>query len=239
MAATPQSDASQFLLRDSTLFPSFDNIDDRYTYYPKFEYGDDFDSYNEEVEEWQEKYEYHTEFVGEIKEVDNLLRLVVKAVDRSGKRVMIAFYDSNRGGVYEERCKVGHTIMIQYPKPHHFMDGSAGFRIEDEDIDAVTVIPHSYERLLAANDAYFKITGNPDTCANCFASAADVKCKTGNALSSCARCKIAKYCNRECQMADWNNGHKLACRALPDIERIEKGPEQDNLNELEELAREG
>ena len=31
-------------------------------------------------------------------------------------------------------------------------------------------------------------------------------------LFRCARCQIARYCSKECQMTDWNEGHKLECQ---------------------------
>lgn len=31
-------------------------------------------------------------------------------------------------------------------------------------------------------------------------------------ISFCAQCKVAKYCSRECQVADWKNGHKNNCK---------------------------
>jgi hypothetical protein len=32
-------------------------------------------------------------------------------------------------------------------------------------------------------------------------------------LKSCAKCKIVKYCSKECQCADWNN-HKQTCKLI-------------------------
>ena len=30
-------------------------------------------------------------------------------------------------------------------------------------------------------------------------------------LLKCAKCKVAAYCSKECQVADWKKKHKLAC----------------------------
>jgi hypothetical protein len=32
--------------------------------------------------------------------------------------------------------------------------------------------------------------------------------KRGTDLLTCSRCKIAKYCGKECQKAHWKHGHK-------------------------------
>lgn len=34
---------------------------------------------------------------------------------------------------------------------------------------------------------------------------------SSDALRSCARCKQAQYCSRECQLEDWKDGHKQQC----------------------------
>lgn len=36
--------------------------------------------------------------------------------------------------------------------------------------------------------------------------------KDFTALSKCARCEKAFYCNRDCQAVDWRSGHKFVCR---------------------------
>jgi hypothetical protein len=38
-----------------------------------------------------------------------------------------------------------------------------------------------------------------------------LKKMTGTKLLRCTRCKIALYCNKECQKADWKRGHKKEC----------------------------
>ena len=38
------------------------------------------------------------------------------------------------------------------------------------------------------------------------------KCqKEGMLLKSCARCKVSKYCNKQCQKTDWKEIHKIVC----------------------------
>ena len=38
------------------------------------------------------------------------------------------------------------------------------------------------------------------------------KCQTeASQLKSCARCKVSKYCSKQCQKNDWKEIHKIAC----------------------------
>ncbi|KAK3828592.1 MAG: hypothetical protein J3Q66DRAFT_435097 [Benniella sp.] len=46
----------------------------------------------------------------------------------------------------------------------------------------------------------------------CAARACDKKEKTKNQFQRCGGCKRRYYCSRECQVNDWKNGHKTACR---------------------------
>ncbi|KAL7545358.1 hypothetical protein ACHAWF_008706 [Thalassiosira exigua] len=50
-----------------------------------------------------------------------------------------------------------------------------------------------------------------DCCNNCGMPAALLKIETGKKLLRCARCRIALYCNKECQIDHWKRGHKLKC----------------------------
>ena len=46
-------------------------------------------------------------------------------------------------------------------------------------------------------------------------------CGAEGAASACSRCGVAKYCKRECQVADWKVRHKQGCEALHSL-----GPSQ-------------
>lgn len=50
-------------------------------------------------------------------------------------------------------------------------------------------------------------------CVNCLK---DVDPKKGP-IKRCARCKIASYCSKECQMADWKR-HRVECTELPRVD---------------------
>lgn len=45
--------------------------------------------------------------------------------------------------------------------------------------------------------------GNPECCKNE---------RPGHTLLWCSRCKVTPYCNKECQVLHWNNGHKEECK---------------------------
>ena len=47
----------------------------------------------------------------------------------------------------------------------------------------------------------------PAECSQC----SYYKCGKTTDLKSCAKCKIVKYCSRECQTADWKYEHKYEC----------------------------
>ena len=50
--------------------------------------------------------------------------------------------------------------------------------------------------------------GDPKTgrCCHCFVELPREKIK------KCKACKLVEYCSRECQVKDWKNGHKKACK---------------------------
>ena len=48
-------------------------------------------------------------------------------------------------------------------------------------------------------------------CDNCGIPASVLLEETGQKLLRCARCKVALYCNRDCQVKAWKNGHKREC----------------------------
>ncbi len=53
------------------------------------------------------------------------------------------------------------------------------------------------------------------TCFRCFFQEGDDDLcgrRKTETLFRCSRCQIARYCSKECQMCDWNEGHKLECQ---------------------------
>jgi hypothetical protein len=48
--------------------------------------------------------------------------------------------------------------------------------------------------------------GRTDECWNCG------KSNQITTLQQCSRCKVAKYCGKQCQKEDWKSGHKNDCQ---------------------------
>lgn len=74
----------------------------------------------------------HWCFLGEIVDAAYIIRMVIDARDMSGNIVRIYCHDDTRGSRFEPICKKGHTIAILYAEAHNFMDGTQGFRLEEE-----------------------------------------------------------------------------------------------------------
>ena len=50
-----------------------------------------------------------------------------------------------------------------------------------------------------------------ENCNNCGIPSGLLEMETGKKLLRCTRCKIALYCSKECQKADWKRGHRKGC----------------------------
>jgi hypothetical protein len=62
----------------------------------------------------------------------------------------------------------------------------------------------------------------------------DSRLSIQNPLFKCAQCTVASYCQKNCQVADWKNGHKKACASYHRL-----GPHQQFSNPvLQGIARE-
>ena len=57
-------------------------------------------------------------------------------------------------------------------------------------------------------------------------------------LKSCARCKVAAYCSKECQVAAWKGGHKKVCKPLsPEISEQLRGLAQQTERENRDFGK--
>ncbi|CAL1717236.1 unnamed protein product, partial [Somion occarium] len=155
----------------------------------------------------------HWCFLGEIVDADFLGRLVVHARDIDGRITRIAFYDEEdplRGRQFidkdivteKRKCKVGYTVAYLYPVMHNFIDGSMGFRLED--VSDFTIIPLSLSDLFRAND---KLHAPVPT--HCW----QPSCNVTDSLSTCSKCRVARYCGKEHQVKHWK-AHKKGCKAF-------------------------
>jgi hypothetical protein len=71
--------------------------------------------------------------------------------------------------------------------------------------------PELLLRLISCNMADASTNSVPPKCAKCSKDKSD----SGQGLKRCGRCKLAHYCSRECQKADWKN-HKTLCGSTGD-----------------------
>jgi hypothetical protein len=77
--------------------------------------------------------------------------------------------------------------------------------------------PSSIEWMQTMELSYEASSNPPDTV--CFSCGKPPKMESSG-LSKCAKCGIASYCSRECQIKDWKEGrHRLAC---PSYRRLKK-----------------
>ena len=57
------------------------------------------------------------------------------------------------------------------------------------------------------------------------------RCQGDGPLRGCNQCKLVEYCSKECQVEDWNEGHKVLCSRVPKVvKRAEEKIENFNLS---------
>ena len=139
-----------------------------------------------------------------------ILRRRILVKDREDQDdIPIAFYPE-RGAFNYELLKKGWTVAVMCAEQHDFFDLSVGLRIED--LDSINVIKCGLSDVLAISTHYAQCEGSCWGCGN----------KPGDAreLKKCGACKVATYCNKDCQVKDWKERHKKWCKALPDFVRL-------------------
>ena len=69
------------------------------------------------------------------------------------------------------------------------------------------------DRALMSSSSDQKETALPlvRCCANCATPCGQ---KGSNGLKACSRCRLVYYCSRDCQGADWKNGHNRSCAGV-------------------------
>ena len=138
----------------------------------------------------------------------HMFRNRVYVQDRKGQdNIPISFHPE--GGTFDFRTlKRGHTICVIQAELHLFLDMTIGLRIEG--LDTVKVIPCGLNDLLALSKHYSQTT---NSCWGCGKTASD----EGSSLKKCAACKLACYCDKQCQTKDWKERHRVWCKAIPEF----------------------
>lgn len=102
--------------------------------------------------------------------------------------------------------------------------------VATEDIRAGTVIAQC---LPLAQSPIIHGPAKP-TCFRCFFQEGDDDLsgrRKTETLFRCSRCQIARYCSKECQMSDWNEGHKLECQFYVKQRKIQHNSSASSLDE--------
>ena len=207
-AAGDQSIPVKDILQNRTHFPSFEQLphenDIDTTYY----------KLNKRTSVWEPRLTWC--FVADITNADRAQtpgffgrnRTIVK--DRDGNDgIPIYFYHDGFSYMDFSLIKKGHTIAVLQAEVHYFMDGQIGLRIEN--LENVAVIKCSLDQLFSLASHFFK-SRDLDVCWKC--------AKHSDTLRKCSSCKVAKYCDRDCQAADWRERHKTWCKAMPEFIKL-------------------
>jgi len=115
--------------------------------------------------------------------------------------------------------KVGHTFVMVYPELRSFRDGTCGIRVDGDEKAGFKVLPYSLAEILSANDTIVaqKLANFTPVCQRCNQEIGGLQ------KLACSRCRVAHYCNKECQVADWNpgsanaQGHKALCKLYREV----------------------
>lgn len=180
-------------LRDRLTFPTFADCPGDHELDPR---------YYTEVSNTVAQYSRHWCSLSQIVSVENFTRLVLNVRDMAGRDLRVACYDDRRGAKFIQDAKPGRTVAVLCGLKHHFMDGSFGFRVEED--DEMAIIPHGLQNLQAANNALW---GPPAVL--CPAPG----CKKKGS-KTCTGCHLVRYCSKDHQVEHWA-AHKGMCKALP------------------------
>ena len=195
-------------LTDTRLFPAFDALPEPW----------EPNSRHYIVRNGKRYPRYHWAYVGEIQWLQNTGRTIaMQLVDRTWQRVhcQLPLYWQE---VDAARFQVGWTVVIRYAEARR-KDGRMGDTMDmltTEDYKLITTLPASlagvleYDEDLAAREERDRAAG-----AGAAADPLHSKCSFCQALGAsklCAGCRVAEYCNRDCQTSDWKDSHKTSCR---------------------------
>ena len=108
--------------------------------------------------------------------------------------------------------------MILYAEKKHFLDFTSGVRQEVS--DTVMVFPVKPDALDKDYQSLQRLKDESTTgTVPCFYCGTEQSMSSGN-LKRCGHCKIAVYCNRECQKKHWKGGHRQMCTHFDELLRF-------------------
>jgi hypothetical protein len=144
--------------------------------------------------------------LGEVTELQHFLRARFLLQTRLKENLALAFYPESLPlpGFDVTSVKVGHTFALLNAERKNFMDMTSGVRMENLNTcwtfkASLGDVIDEADKLLAAADAKEKHEQNRCfTCAN-------------PSTSRCAKCMLACFCSRECQVTAWPK-HKKLCK---------------------------
>lgn len=149
----------------------------------------------------------HWCFIGEITDDqfarDSFSRNLIRVADVGNRDGVPVFFYRETGELDFDELQVGSTFCLRYAQSHFFLDSQFGIRCED--FYNVSIISARLSTLMEISD--FNPAVGSKKCWSCDSEAHE--------LLTCARCKVARYCGKACQRADWTSRHKTWCRALP------------------------
>lgn len=190
----------------------------------------------------------HWAYLGEITDMKRVARLHLMTRDMAGNNVPVWFHFEHTGNgrpewmgdwrweqgdptgtITEARAdgvtlKVGHTLVVTYAELRDFADArrTCGLRIDGDEKPTFKVLPYSLDELLAANDVIVsqRLSNFQPACEHC------KKSLSITTMMTCARCRIAHYCDKVCQINDWNPAsseaggtkpHKYFCKLYREV----------------------
>ena len=130
-------------------------------------------------------------------------------------------------------------MAILYAEKDIFSSLKPADGIIQEDLDNVYVFKADQDKLLKAADNLLATSSSSPAaadaepvCFSCGKTARAAGCDQN--LRACSKCQKAKYCSRECQLADWNEGgHKGLCKQMSVLHNLVKllsAPYEDDVD---------
>lgn len=134
--------------------------------------------------------------------------------DTEGREVLLKFEldtDASERKVFDD-VAIGGMVALRNPHVHHFMDGSVGLRVEEDDmLGSFKAFGCSVEGFRKFNERLMYTTRHPQ-CEHC---------GTLDGKSQCSGCQCTRYCSRDCQQQNWRT-HQHMCRILAALREFDQ-----------------